>query len=109
MYTYDSFETAGAFTLMRPIFITLLIVSLLLFVIIILPKLRRKLANGSFVFGLSLVSLVVSAQLLYYQAIIVDEIGLGGDEASTMLFLVNAIFCIANPIIFLMKANKRYS
>jgi hypothetical protein len=91
---------------MRPIFITFLIVSLLLFVIIILPKLREKLANSSLVFGLSLVSLVVSAQLLYYDAIIVDEIGLSGDGVSTILFLVNAIFCIANPIVFLMKANK---
>jgi len=106
LYTYDSFETAGAFTLMRPIFITLLIVSLLLFVIIILPKLRRELANGSLVFGLSFVSLIISAQLLYYHAIIVDEIGLSGDGVSTLLFLVNAIFCIANPIVFLVKVNK---
>ncbi|WCR27211.1 hypothetical protein L3476_29300 [Paenibacillus thiaminolyticus] len=100
MYTHSSFVTAGAFTLLRPLFVTLVIASLLMFLIIIVPKLRRKMAGGLAVVGLSLVSVIVSGQLLYYYGVITDELGLRGDLMATSMFLVNLIFCIGNPIIF---------
>jgi hypothetical protein len=52
MYTYDSFETLGVFTLLRPIFVTFIIAAIFMFLIIILPKLRRKIASGLSVVGL---------------------------------------------------------
>ncbi|CAH8716246.1 hypothetical protein M5W83_01865 [Paenibacillus thiaminolyticus] len=100
MYTHYSFVTAGAFTLLRPIFVTLVMASLLMFLIIILPKLRRKMTGGLAVVGLSLVSVIVSGQLLYYYGVITDELGLRGDLIATSIFFVNLIFCIVNPIIF---------
>jgi|SRR5690625_693321 len=108
MYTYDSFETAGAFTLLRPIFVTFIFALLLMFLIILLPKLRRKMVNSlSVVVGLSLVSIIASAQLLFYDAIIVDEIGLEGDEITTYMFLVILFFGFLNPIIFFTKRSKK--
>lgn len=92
LYTYESFETLGVFTLLRPTFITILAVSLLLFFIIIIPKLKNKMINRFTVLSLSAISILVSAQLLFYEGIIVDEIGLGGDPVSFYLFL--AITCM---------------
>ncbi|MGM7680529.1 hypothetical protein ACSVDA_00115 [Cytobacillus sp. Hm23] len=67
---------------------------------IITHKLKRK-TNNLFVLGLSILSVIASAQLLYYDAIIVDELGLGGDEISFYIFLIILIFGFINPIIFL--------
>ncbi|RJS58786.1 hypothetical protein [Bacillus sp. PK3_68] len=105
MYTYDSFETMGAFTLLRPVFITLIVAMLFLFLIALLPSLRRK-VHHLFVMGGSVVLVIVSAQLLYYDAIIVDELGLGGDEITTYLFLIIVIFSVMNSIIFYVGQKR---
>jgi len=41
-------------------------------------------ANSLSVIGLSLVSISASAQLLFYDAIIVDELGLGGYQTKPL-------------------------
>jgi hypothetical protein len=106
MYTYESFETLGAFTLLRPIFLTFIMASLLMFFIIIIPKMRIKLASGFSVVGFSLVSVIASAQLLYYDAIIVDELGLGGDKVTTYMFLIILILGFVNPIFFYISRKS---
>lgn len=107
MYTYDSFVTNGAFTLLRPIFITFIIASLLLFLFILFPKTRKKWMNGFTVVSLSLVFSIVSAQTLFYNAIIVDEIGLGGDYVSTLMCLFIVILSLMNPIIYFNLQNHK--
>jgi hypothetical protein len=111
MYTYESFETLGAFTLLRPIFITFIVAALLMLFIITFPKLKIKMTSGISVVGLSIVSVIASAQLLYYDAIIVDELGLGGDVVTTYMFLVILILGFVNPITFYIrrKNNINYS
>ncbi|TDL78548.1 hypothetical protein [Peribacillus frigoritolerans] len=104
MPTYDSFETLGTFTLLRPIFVTFIITALLMFLIIIFPKIR--LANGPTVVGLSIVTVIASAQLLYYDGIIVDELGLGGDVVTTYMFLVILILGFVNPITFYIRRKN---
>ena len=74
MYTYESFETMGSFTLLRPIFITLLIVSVMMFILVILPRTKNKIISGFTVSFISILSILVSAQVLFYSGIIVDEI-----------------------------------
>ena len=106
MYTYESFETLGSFTLLRPIFVTFLIVSLILLVIIILPRTKNKIINGFTVACISILSILVSAQTLFYSGIIVDEINLGGDAVSTYLFLAIAVISILNPIIYFGRHGK---
>ncbi|MED4731557.1 hypothetical protein P9597_26165 [Aneurinibacillus migulanus] len=103
MYTYDSFETAGAFTLLRPIFITFLIIALILFFIVTFLRTKQKFINGSTIMSISIISIIISAQVLFYDAIIVDEIGLGGDKVSTYMFLAIVAFGLLNPIIYFIK------
>ena len=106
MYTYESFETLGSFTLLRPIFVTFLIISVILFFIVILPRNKSKILNGFTVICISSLFIVVSAQILFYSGIIVDEINLGGDAVSTYLFLAIAVISILNPIIYFGRHGK---
>lgn len=103
MYTYESFATSGAFTLLRPIFITFLLVSISLFLLVIMPTIKKKLVNSFSVISLSIISVIVSGQLMFYEAIIVDEIGLSSDGVSFYLFLAILILGITNPIIYFYK------
>ncbi|MEF7438294.1 hypothetical protein V4V36_13490 [Paenibacillus lautus] len=106
MYTHKSFETLGTFTLLRPIFISSLVVSLLLFFILIIPKLKNKMINGFTVLSLSVISIFVSGQLLYNSGIIVDEIGLSGDPVSFYIFLAITGIWIINLIIYFSTQGK---
>ncbi|WP_235499265.1 hypothetical protein, partial [Aneurinibacillus migulanus] len=103
MYTYNSFETDGAFTLLRPVLITFLIMSFILFFIISILKTKQKFINGFTVISLSILSIIISAQVVIYHAIIVDEISLGGDKISMFMFLVIGAFGFLNPIIYFIR------
>lgn len=105
MYTYTTFESAGSFILLRPVFITLAAVSLILFAMILFTKFIQKAASRFAVLVLSIISVIVSAQLLFYEAVIADELGLKGDAVSTYLFLINLSFCLVNPILFYIKSK----
>ncbi|PWA11938.1 hypothetical protein DCC39_08355 [Pueribacillus theae] len=100
MYTYESFEKFGVFTLLRPVFVTLLIAAVILFLILIIPKARSKFLNGFSVISLSLLSIFVSAQVLFYGGIVVDELGLGGDAVATYMFLAIVVFSLLNPLLY---------
>ena len=106
MYTYKTFVTDGAFTLMRPVFLTLVILSILLFLIIILPKLQKRLLNGFSVVSFSFILGIITIQVTYYDAIIVDEIGLGGDPTTFYLALVTLSLCVLNPLLFYWLNTK---
>lgn len=107
MYTYESFERLGAFILLRPIFLTFLIISLLLFLVVVIPRLKNKIINGFTVICISTISVVVTSQLLFYDAIIVDEINLGGDGVSTYMFLAIIVFSILNTILFFISGERK--
>lgn len=104
IYTYNSFESLGVFTLHRPVFITLLILSILFF-IITSPRFRKYM-NEFTVLTLTVASIVVSGQLLYFDGIIVDEVGLGGDPVSLILFLTIAGIGIINLIVYFSTKEK---
>lgn len=104
--TYDQFEAAGAFTLLRPILITFLIISLLLFGLVVWKNAKRLLLNRFTVISISLISILVSAQVIYYSAIITDETGLAGDTVSTFLFLMIAGFGLLNPILYFSRVLR---
>lgn len=57
--------------------ILLLAVALLLFIALLIPLIGSKLLNGFSVISLSAVTVLAGLQVVYYHAIIVDEIGLG--------------------------------
>lgn len=103
LYTYEPFENLGVFTLLRPTFITILAVSLFIFFMIIIPKFNNKMINGFTVLSLSAISILVAAQLLFYEGFFVDEIGLGGDSVSFYLFLAIAGMGIINLTLYFSK------
>lgn len=106
MFTYNSFEINGAFTLLRPTLITFLIITFILFFIIILPKTKHKFINGFTVISLSIISVIVSAQVVFYHAIIADELGLGGDKISVFIFLAIGAFGFFNTIIYFIRKRS---
>ncbi|MFS0613326.1 hypothetical protein [Lederbergia ruris] len=107
MYSYEPFESLGAFTLFRPTFWAILIVTLLLFLGILIPRFRNKMINGFAVLSVSAILVFVSGQLLFYSGIIVDELGLGGDAVSFILFLAIAGLSFVNILVyFLFKVKK---
>ncbi|WP_338448686.1 hypothetical protein R4Z09_21055 [Niallia oryzisoli] len=106
IYTYNSFESLGVFTLHRSIFITILIFSILLFFTIIIPRFQNNMINGFTVLTHTVVSILVSGQLLYFDGIVVDEIGLGGDPVSFILFLAIAGIGIINLIVYFSVKGK---
>lgn len=106
MYTEKSFETLGAFTLLRPVFIIILVISLALFIILVIPKLKNDLINGFTVLSLSAFSILVSGQLLYYEGIIADETGLSGDAISSYIFLAITGIGIINSIVYFATQRK---
>lgn len=107
MYTYESFEEFGVFTLLRPILITFLLVSLMLFLIVLFPRAKNKLINGFTVISISVITILVSAQLLFFHGIIVDEINLAGDPVSFNMFLVIVGLSILNFIIYFVKHGEK--
>ncbi|KGX84779.1 hypothetical protein [Pontibacillus litoralis] len=106
MYSVESFETIGAFTLLRPVFVTLTLVVMLLLLFIIIPKLRKKIVNGFAVVSISFVSVILSGQLLYYDAIIVDELGLSGDEFAFILFLIILVLSLVNLGLYMYYSKQ---
>ena len=100
-FTYKNFEIDGIFTLLDPIFQVLLLFSILFLVIVILKKVS---------FGLCLLfasfTVIVSGQLLWFSAIIVDELNLGGNSTGTYMFLGTVIIQCAVVYIALIKSNK---
>ncbi|WP_449539767.1 hypothetical protein [Ferdinandcohnia sp. Marseille-Q9671] len=108
MYTYDSFETLGVFTLLRPILIMITIVLLLLLILVIIPKTRIQVLNGFSVVAIAFISVFVSAQVLFYEGILADELGLGGDSVSSYLFLVNVFLGVASWFLYFYIKNRRW-
>lgn len=107
MYTYSSFESFGTFTLLRPILFLLLGVALILCIAQLIPKIRTHLLNGFAVISLSLVTIAVAVQVVYYHAIIVDEIGLGGDAVSLYLFIAIAFMGVMNVLLYLFTRPRK--
>ena len=78
MYSIEAFST---FTLMRPVFITFLVLAVILLIALALFK-TPKWITAFTISIVSIISIVVCAQLLFLEGIIVDELNLSGDPAS---------------------------
>lgn len=97
MLTLEYFGTDFEFTLFRPIFMTLLVISFLLFVAIIIPAFK-KMINGFTVVSLTVGTIFVGSQLVYYGGILVDEFGLAGDSVSFFMFFLIVTLGVVNFI-----------
>ncbi|RSD28663.1 hypothetical protein [Mesobacillus subterraneus] len=106
MYTYETFLSDGVFTLLRPVFFTLLLVSIILLLLILYPRTRQRMLNTFSVISLSAIFGIITVQVIYYDAIIVDELSFGGDPTSTTTALAVMVFTIINPILFFALKSK---
>jgi glucan phosphoethanolaminetransferase (alkaline phosphatase superfamily) len=106
MYTYESFVTDGVFTLLRPVVYSFLLIAVAIFIIVLLPKAFQRFMNGFTIISISIISIIISGQVLFFDAIIADELGLGGDGASTLIFLAIAGLSVASPVIFYIRKGE---
>ncbi|MFE6169741.1 acyl-CoA dehydrogenase [Viridibacillus arvi] len=106
MYTYEMFEIDGVFTLFRPLFITMLLLSILLFIAIILPKVRKRYINTFTVVSISIVTVLLSTQLLFMDGIIVDELNLDGDKITFYVFIATVGISFVNIISYFISQNR---
>ena len=51
----------------------------------------------------SIIGTILAAQLIFYHAIIVDEIGLSGDSVSFFMLIFTVFFALLNPCLYLWK------
>ncbi|MDQ0273999.1 hypothetical protein J2S17_005962 [Cytobacillus purgationiresistens] len=107
MFTYDTFEVSGSFTLMRPVFISCLIISIILLISIMVAHFRQRKMSCLTVIGISVMTMLISSQLIFYQGIIVDEIGSGGDSLSFIIYVATVCLSFANPLIFLYLFKEK--
>lgn len=98
-YTYENFSNEGVFTLLHPIIQTIFIFSIFFLAIVIAKVVPTWIAVLFAAF-----SSVIAGQLLWYSAIIVDELGLGGNTASTTIFLA---ICTTNLVSIFVSMTKK--
>ena len=106
MYTYSQFAVDGNFILLRPLFITLFVFIALLFICLLLPGRIRRLINGLTTIITSVFVLVFGSLLLFFDAILIDELGLASDSVNTYFYIGTVILAILNPILFFSRKKK---
>ncbi|MBG9588481.1 hypothetical protein [Cytobacillus firmus] len=105
MYTYESFVTDGIFTLLRPVISSFLLIAVVLFVLVWLPKALQGFLNGFTVMAFAIVSIIISGQVLFFEAILADELGLGGGSGFWM-FLLIVFLGTVSPIIYFIRHRE---
>ncbi|EWG11055.1 hypothetical protein [Cytobacillus firmus] len=105
MYTYESFVTDGTFTLLRPVISSFLLITVILFVLVWLPKALQGFMNIFTVMAVALISIIISGQVIFFEAILADELGMGGGSGFWM-FLVIVFLGTVSPIIYLMRHRE---
>ncbi|MER2261493.1 MAG: hypothetical protein ABS934_05710 [Psychrobacillus sp.] len=101
-----SFEAFSTFILMRPIFITFLVIAVILLIAIVLFK-TPKWITAFTISVVSIISIVVCAQVLFLEGIVVDELNLSGDPVSLYMFFAITLLSILNLLIYFFRQEKR--
>ncbi|MFP7221502.1 hypothetical protein SFC65_04560 [Priestia filamentosa] len=95
------FETI---TLFRPLLIFLIVALVgVLFFLIVIKRYRR--VSGFLVAVFSVLSIIISAFLLYKMGVLADELNGGGDSFSFFLFLIISVLSIANLAVYFIKGR----
>ncbi|MCM3618279.1 hypothetical protein M3936_11885 [Sutcliffiella horikoshii] len=105
MFTYSSFEIAGAFALLRPILYTLLVANVLLFILNIVPRLKAKYLNSFIVLGASFLKVVIALQVVFFGAVVADELNLAGDTVGMILLMLIVGISALNILIYLISSK----
>ncbi|QPR66125.1 hypothetical protein I6G82_12515 [Lysinibacillus macroides] len=101
-FTYQHFIKNNDFVLLNPVFIVLLLFSILLLVIALIKKVSIWLCTL-----FASLTIIVAAQLLWFSGIIADELGIGGSAQSFSLFIgIFIIQCLTLWIAIKKNAKK---
>jgi hypothetical protein len=98
-------DSVVIFNNFRPIYIFFIIILAISLIIVISQKNHLKLINGSTIISISFISSAVSAFMTYQIGILSDELGIGGDSVSFIMFIVVVIMSVVNLLAYL---NKKY-
>jgi hypothetical protein len=96
------FETI---TLFRPLLIFLIIALVGVLFFLILIK-RSPRVSGFLVAVFSVLSITISALLMYRMGVLADELNRAGDPFSFFLFLIISVLSIANLAVYFMKRRS---
>ncbi|GIP16583.1 hypothetical protein J40TS1_22250 [Paenibacillus montaniterrae] len=91
------------FLYFRPILILFVGILVILLITTLFQKRHNKTINLSTISITVVISLVVSTFLIYQMGILSDELAVGADSASTILFIVIIILSLANVLAYILK------
>ncbi|WLR46603.1 hypothetical protein LC065_13620 [Halobacillus litoralis] len=89
------------FVLLRPVFLLLVIVSILLTLFITFQKEEK--VNGWTLFFITSMSLIIGSVCLYSSGYIVDEFGMSGDPMSFYLYIALFPVSLLNILVYSFK------
>ncbi|MGN7476564.1 acyl-CoA dehydrogenase [Solibacillus silvestris] len=101
-YTYKNFAQDGTLTLLNPLFILILIFSVL-FIIVLL----RFTINAKIQLFISAFIILLSAQLLLITGILADELNLAESSKNFYLFIAIVIIQICLTVFAFVKEKKK--
>ncbi|GIO26784.1 hypothetical protein [Ornithinibacillus bavariensis] len=93
------------FVLLRPMFTMLFVFSLIILILLIVPKTKYYM-NGLMVIGSSVMLSVIAAQLLWTEGVLADELGIASDVISILLFAAILGLAILSCILFYVQKKK---
>ena len=90
--------TVSVLDYVRPIFIVFTIILLILLIFVGFQK--THIVNKFSVVSIPLICVVISAMVLFLEGVIVDEMNLGGDPVTSILFLVIIALSFINYAVY---------
>lgn len=100
-------ESPDVFANFRPIYILFILILVISLFTTIFQKTHYKIVNGFTVAILILISIVVSAFLTYQVGVLSDELGIGGDAVSMIMFIVIVILSLVHLFAYASKNGVR--
>lgn len=99
-------DSMTVFSSFRPLYLLFIGVLALLLIISIVQKGRLKVVNGFTVGLFVFISIIVTASLTYQIGILSDELGVGGDPVSFLLFVGVVFLALVSPIVYWASAKR---
>lgn len=96
-------DSTNIFIHFRPIYILFILILIISLFIMIFRKHGHKVINGFTIAMITLISLAVSAYLTYQIGFLSDELGVGGDAVSFMMFIAVVILSLVNLLVYAFK------
>lgn len=91
----------------RPIFLMMLLISVLFLILSVIPRSRNSNLNFVTVLTVSLIQIILAGTLLYIESNIAKNFELLADRLTVYLFLGILILSIINPIIFRSRNKEK--